>query len=138
MAWNDLASNECPTKADINARFKEYLNWQSRSITFDNSDYTVNPGGAHWNYLFIWIENTISEWNNRTPYIPIPSCLLIPKADNGAVMTFDIKIYDVEFTLKKLELKNTLKVSFNGTTGDIRLQKENANITCYFNYIVFC
>ena len=43
MAWNDLASNECPTKADINARFKEYLNWQSRSITFDNSDYTVNP-----------------------------------------------------------------------------------------------
>lgn len=72
MAWNDLASNECPTKADINARFKEYLNWQSRSITFDNSDYTVNPGGAPWNYLFIWIENTISEWNNRTPYIPIP------------------------------------------------------------------
>ena len=53
MAWNDLASNECPTKADINARFKEYLNWQSRSITFDNSDYTVNPGGAPWNYLFI-------------------------------------------------------------------------------------
>lgn len=123
MAWTDLASNECPTKDDINARLRSYLSWQSRYITMFGTDYTVNPGGAPWNYLFIWPE-TIS------PYIPIPSCLLIPKADSGSI-TYSIKAYSTAYNQE-----DTITITFTGSNGDIRIQKTKTyNIK--LNYIVF-
>lgn len=126
MAWSDLGSNECPSKADINARLREYLSWQSRTITVSGTDYTVNPGGAPWNYLFIWIRTT------SPIYIPIPSGLLLSKADNSGITSDRMYLYS-----STLILINKITISFNGTTGDIRIQKDNNNTTCYFTYIVF-
>ena len=128
MAWTDLASNECPTKADINTRFREYLAWQSRSVIFSGTNYTVNPGGAPWYYLFVWVTYI------NTPYekIVMPTSLLIPKADNGSVMTFGMTILQVG----KNSEYDTVNISFNGTTGDITFKK-NKSFRMEFNYIVF-
>ncbi len=128
MAWTDLASNECPTKADINTRFREYLGWQSRSVTFSGTNYTVNPGGAPWNYLFVWV----TDVNMSPNKFVIPTSLLIPKADNGGVITFGIKIYLDDSNSEY----DTVNISFNGTTGDITLKK-NESFRMEFNYIVF-
>ncbi|GAA6362348.1 hypothetical protein [Bacteroides uniformis] len=128
MAWSDLASNECPTKADINARFREYLLWQSRSVSFSSTNYTVNPGGAPWNYLFVYVKNIgVSPMQ-----FAMPSSLLIPKADNGGVITYTMKFYPPNNSSPY----DTVSISFNGTTGDITFKKGRSFLT-EFNYIVF-
>ena len=128
MAWSDLVSNECPTKADINARFREYLLWQRRNVTFSGTEYTVNPGGAPRNYLFTWVTN-IDVFPKQ---FVIPTSLLIPKADNGGVISYDTKIYSVD----SYSEYDTVNISFNGTTGDITFKKSKS-FNIRFEYIVF-
>lgn len=127
MAWIDLASNECPTKEDVDEKVRNYWFWQSNTVTISTNDYTVNPGNAPWNYLFICVERT------SPMHIPIPSCLYIPRANssNTGIKSDNLKLFN-----SALSIIGTITVTFNGTTGDIRIQKDISS-TCYLKYMVF-
>ena len=115
-------------KGRYKCKIREYLLWQSRSVSFSSTNYTVNPGGAPWNYLFVYVKNIgVSPMQ-----FAMPSSLLIPKADNGGVITYTMKFYPPNNSSPY----DTVSISFNGTTGDITFKKGRSFLT-EFNYIVF-
>lgn len=116
-------ADKLPTRSEV----LDIYSWQSRTITYSSTTtYTINPGGAPWNYLFIY------QLEPTSNVFLFPSALLLGKTNSGT-FTLSMHAYSLGSTPLK---KDTISVTFNGATGDITLSK-TASGTYNLGYMTF-
>lgn len=137
MAWNDLASNECPTKEDINTAFRNYKYADNYIVVKRNETHALNIDiGNSWNFVFIYLTDiSPDEYYNK--YVIRPSCLLIPTFGEEN-LTYKMTVIYIGSNTLGFDVLYT----FNSTTGILSVKLDNVgslldDIVCKFAYIVF-
>jgi hypothetical protein len=141
MAWNDLVSNECPTKEDINTAFRNYK-YADNYIVFKYNEirtYNIDIGNS-WNFVFIYLTSILpSRYEQK--YVIRPSCLLIPTFGEE---NLTYKMTAINTGVSHDSLNFDVLYAFNSSTGIISIKPNNVGswltddlITCRYAYIAF-